>query len=133
MRYQQTIKPRRGLTITEVLIASLLLVTATVPILKALTSVQATSTKIDYQSKSLMLARAKIEDIRAKSIYGYSTSYSATALSLSGSYLCNVSDTPVSSNLRRITVDAGYDENGNNQFESSEIRVTLDTLIARRW
>ena len=133
MRYQQTIKPRTGLTITEVLIASLLLVTATVPILKALTSVQATSTKIDYQSKSLMLARAKIEDIRAKSIYGYSTSYSATALSLSGSYLCNVSDTPVSSNLRRITVDAGYDENGNNQFESSEIRVTLDTFIARRW
>jgi Tfp pilus assembly protein PilV len=133
MRYQQKTKRRTGLTITETLIASLLLVTATVPILKALTSMQAASTKIDHQSNSLMLARAKIEDIRAKSIYDYSTSYSATALPLSGSYLCNISDTAVSSDLRRITVGSGYDENGNHQLDSSEIRVTLDTLIARRW
>jgi Tfp pilus assembly protein PilV len=133
MRYQQKTKRRTGLTITEALIASLLLVTATVPILKALTSMQAASTRIDHQSNSLMLARAKIEDIRAKSIYDYSASYAATALPLNGSYLCNVSDTAVSANLRRITVNAGYDENGDHQLDSSEIRVTLDTLIARRW
>jgi Tfp pilus assembly protein PilV len=132
MCYLQKIKRRTGLTISEVLIASLLLVTATVPILKALTSVQATTTKINHQSNSLMLARAKIEEIRAKSIYDYGNSYSAAALPLSGSYLCNVSDSEVNSDLRHITVGAGYDENNNHQLESNEIRVTLDTLIARR-
>jgi hypothetical protein len=125
-------KSRRGLTISEVLIASLLLITATVPILKALTSAQAAATGIDHKSNSLMLARAKIEDIRAKAIYNYGASYAASSASLDGLYLCTVSDSEVNANLRQITVAAGYDENGNHQLDSGEIRVTLDTLIARR-
>jgi Tfp pilus assembly protein PilV len=133
MRNQRITKRRNGLTISEVLIASLLLITATVPILKALTGAQMTSTRIDHTSNSLMLARAKIDDIRAKAIYNYGDSYAASSTPLNGSYLCNVSDSEVSSNLRRITVLAGYDDNGNNTLENGEIHVTLDTLIARRW
>ena len=130
---QQKIRRRTGLTISEVLIASLLLITATVPILKALTGAQMASTRIDHTSNSLMLARAKIDDIRAKAIYNYGDSYAASSTPLNGSHLCNVSDSEVSSNLRRITVFAGYDDNGNSILDSGEIQVTLDTLIARRW
>jgi Tfp pilus assembly protein PilV len=133
MRNQRKTKRRNGLTISEVLIASLLLITATVPILKALTSAQMASTRIDHTSSGLMLARAKIDDIRAKAIYNYGVSYAASSAPLSGSYLCNVSDGEVNSNLRSITVFAGYDENSNHQLDSDEIKVTLETLIARRW
>jgi len=132
MRDRRKTKRRTGLTISEVLIASLLLVTATAPILKALTGAQMTSTRIDHQSNCLMLARAHIEDIRAKALYNYSASYAASSAVLDGSYLCNVSDSEVNSNLRQITVAAGYDENGNGTLDSDEIRVTLETLIARR-
>jgi Tfp pilus assembly protein PilV len=124
---------KKGITISEVLIASLLMATATVPILKALTSAQATATSIDHKSQSLMLARAKIEDIRAIAIYNYGRSYSAASQVIDGSYLCNVTDTPVTSNLRHITVSVGFDENDNKTLGSDEIRVTLETLVARRW
>ena len=125
-------KQKHGITISEVLIASLLLVSATVPILKALTSAQIASRDIDRNTNSLMLARAKIENIRAKALYSYSGSYSASGVALNGSYLCNVTDTPVSSILRKITISVGYDENGNSSLSNDEIRITLKTLIAKR-
>jgi Tfp pilus assembly protein PilV len=133
MLYKPKKKTRRGLTLTETLIASLLLAIATVPILKSLTSAQTATATIEHKTNSLMLARAKIEDIRTRAIYAYGSSYAASSLSLSGSYLCNVSDTTVTSNLRQITVSVGYDENGNHSLANNEIRVTLSTLIARRW
>jgi Tfp pilus assembly protein PilV len=126
-------KQRAGITISEVLIASLLLITATVPILKALTGAQAASVRIDRKSQSLMLARAKIEEIRVRTIYDYGNSYSADSTTLGGSYLCNISDSAVSSNLRQIVVSAGFDENANGTLGGDEISVTLQTLIARRW
>lgn len=132
MRNQRKTKRRNGLTISEVLIASLLLITATIPILKALTGAQMASTRIDHTSNSLMLARAKIDDIRAKAIYNYVASYAASSASLNGAYLCSVSDSEVNVNLRHITVFAGYDDNRNGTLDSGEIQVTLETLIARR-
>jgi Tfp pilus assembly protein PilV len=126
------IKLRRGVTISEVLIASALLIMAIVPILKALASAQAATTTVDHKTNSLMLAKAKMEDIRGRAIYSYSSSYSASSLALSGSYLCNVTDSAVNSNLRRITVFAGYDANGDKILSNEEIQITLDTLIARR-
>ena len=121
------------MTINEVLIASLLLMTAVIPILKALTSAQIASTDIEHKTKSLMLARAKVEEVRARTIYAYSTSYSASSAVLSGSYLCNITDSAVNSNLREITVSAGYDEDGNRVLGNDEIQVNLKTLIAKRW
>jgi Tfp pilus assembly protein PilV len=132
MRHKPKIKPRLGITISEVVIASLLLAAATVPVLKALTSAQSVSTSINRKSQSLMLARAKMEDIRAKAIYAYGDSYSASSLVLNGAYLCSVTDTAVSSNLRHITIRAGYDNNADGILNDDEIQVTLDTLIARR-
>jgi hypothetical protein len=103
-----------------------------VPILKALTSAQIASTDIEQKTNSLMLARAQIETIRAQAIYSYSSSYSANSAILGGSYLCNVTDTAVNSNLRNITISVGYDKDGNSTLSDDEIRVTLSTLVAKR-
>jgi Tfp pilus assembly protein PilV len=132
MCHNLKMKARKGITISEVLIASLLLVTATVPVLKALTSAQTATIGLEYKTHSLMLARAKIEDIRARAIYDYGHSYSAASLALDGSYLCTVTDDAVTSDLRQITVSVGYDENGDKVLGTEEIRVTLNTLVARR-
>ncbi|MDO8301621.1 MAG: hypothetical protein Q7T18_00115 [Sedimentisphaerales bacterium] len=132
MRHKYTIKARHGFTISEVVIASLLLLTAVAPILNALTSAQTTSTIVDHKSHSLILAREKMEDIRARAIYAYSASYAASSLAVSGSYLCTVTDSAVTSNLRRIAVSTGYDDNGDHTLSSGETQVTLTTLIAKR-
>lgn len=123
-----------GFTLTEVVVASALLIIAMVPILKALTSAHVTSTIIERRTRSLTLAQAKLDEIRARSIYhwGLPGSFAEQNTSLDGSYLCTVIDTPISPNLRQIAVDVGYDQNGNNVFELTEVEVALATLVARR-
>jgi len=104
-----------------------------VPILRALTTAHHSTVIIEYKTRSLILAQAKLDEIKARSIYSYSSSYTENNTSLDGSYLCNVSDTGSGSDLRTITVSVGFDLNGDNTLASDEIEVTLATCLARRW
>lgn len=122
-----------GLTLTEVAMASALLAIAMVPILKALTSAHLATTKIEHKSRSLILAQAKLDYIRARSIYHYSESFDESDGVLEGSYLCNVQDSTINGNLRKITVSVGFDDNGNSELADSEIEITLASLCANRW
>jgi Tfp pilus assembly protein PilV len=125
-----------GFTLTEVAVASALLVVVMVPILEALTAANLNTAIIEHKSRSLILAQAKLDDIKARSIYNYSSSYAATNLLLdvnSPNYLCNVSDSGSGSDLRTITVSVGFDLNGDGILASNEILVTLSTKLARRW
>jgi Tfp pilus assembly protein PilV len=126
-------KKSAGLTITEVVVASSLLIIAIIPILKGLTGANLSTSLIEYKTRSLALAKAKLNDIKARSIYHYSDSFAETNTSLDGSYLCNVTDASVSSDLRTITVSVGYDLNGNSALSAGEIEVTLATYLAKRW
>ena len=130
---QVTSHAQAGFTLTEVVVASALLIIAIVPILKALTGAHVTSTIIERKTRSLTLAQAKLDEIRARSIYNYSSNFVETSTSLDGPYLCSVLDTTVSSNLRTIEISVGYDLNNNNELEADEAEVTLATLVARRW
>ena len=112
--------------------ASTLLVVAMVPILKALTIAHFTSSIIERRTISLILAQGKLDEINASSVYHYGDSYTETDSSVSGSYLCNVADSAVSTDLRQITVSVGYDSSGDGVLDAGEIEVTLATLIARR-
>jgi len=120
-------------TLTEVVIASALLIVAIIPILKALTTMHVSGAIIERKTRCLMLAQAKLDDIRARSVYDYTGKSAEMHTSLGGSYLCNVQDNPEGSNLRRIEVLVGYDLNGNNALKPGEVEVALATLIARRW
>ncbi|MHC4727887.1 MAG: type IV pilus modification PilV family protein [Planctomycetota bacterium] len=122
-----------GFTITEVVIATSLLIIAIVPILKALTSAQVTSAIIERRTHSLTLAQTKLDEIKARSIYDYSSTYTETSTPLDGSYLCDVKDTSMGAELREIEISVGYDLSGNSTLESNEIEITLTTLIANRW
>jgi len=123
----------KGLTLTEVVVASALLLIAMVPILKALTSAQVSSAIIEQKTRSLMLAQAKLEDIKARSIYSYNSSFAESNTPVDGSYLCTVTDSGAASDLRQITVGVGYDLDGSSTLEAQEVDVTLSTLIAKRW
>jgi len=123
----------KGLTLTEVVVASALLLIAMVPILKALTSAQVSAAIIEQKTRSLMLAQAKLENIKARSIYSYNSSFVETNTSFEGSYLCTVTDSGSASDLRQITVEVGYDLDGSSTLEAQEVDVTLSTRLARRW
>jgi len=122
-----------GFTLTEVVIASTLLVIAIIPILRALTTAEVSNRIIEHRTQSLILAQAKLDEIKARSVYHYSGSFMETNSSMEGSYLCNVQDSSINANLRQITVSVGEDFNGNSTLDGDEIEITLATLIARRW
>ena len=125
-------KKNSAFTLSEVVMASALLIIATVPILKALTSAHVTSRIIEHRTISLVFAQAKLDEVKARSIRNFTDSFSENNLVVGSSYLCNVTDSSVNSNLKKITVSVGYDLNSNNTLESSEIDITLATLLARR-
>ena len=119
-------------TAAGVVAASALLIIVIVPILKALTAAHLSTAIIERKTRSLVLAQAKLDEIKARSIYSYSSSYTEDNTSLDGSYLCSVSDTGSGSDLRTVTISVGFDLNGDSTLASDEIEVTLATLLARR-
>jgi Tfp pilus assembly protein PilV len=126
-------KRSAGLTLTEVVIASAILIIGIVPVLKGLASANLGTKIIEQKSRSLILAQAKLDEIKARSVYHYSQSYSQSNVLIEGSYLCNITDTTVSSNLKKIIVQAGFDYNNNDVLDSDEIDISLATYIAKRW
>ena len=126
-------KHSAGLTLTEVVIASAILIIGIVPVLKGLTSANLGTMIIEQKSRSLILAQAKLDEIKARSVYHYSQSYSQSNMLIEGSYLCNITDTTVSSNLKKIIVQVGFDYNNNDVLDSDEIDISLATYIAKRW
>jgi hypothetical protein len=129
-------KSKKSFTIVEVVVASLLLTVAMVPILRALTASHILDRKIEYRTRSLVLAQAKLEEIRAESIYNYDIDYSEESAMIEGEYLVSVIDAdlvPPDNDLREFSVFVGYDRNQNDILEDDEIEVSLKSLIARRW
>ena len=133
LKLSKTVRRHKGLSIIEVALASSLLIVAMVPILRSLTKANMFSSEIEYKTQSLVLAQGKLDEIKARAVYHYSTSYVATNTSLGNSYLCNITDTGSGSNLRTVSVSAGFDKNGDSSLSSNEIEVTLTTYIANRW
>jgi len=124
-----------GFTLTEAIVASGLLIIAIVPVLKALTVAHLNTAIIERRTRSLDLSRTKLDEIRALSIYNYSTNFSETDTG-SAPYLCEVFDpdySAVPADLRKIIVSAGYDVDGNMVLSAEETFVRLETLITRRW
>ena len=119
------------MTLTEVVVASTLLVIAVVPILRALTVAQVTGRIIDNKTQSLILAQGKLETIRARSIHHYEDAFAEDSTQLTGSYLCNVTDDQ-DPDLRLVTVSVGYDADADGDLSQAEEHVTLATYIARR-
>ena len=127
-------KPRRkAFSLVEVVVASGLLAIAMVPILRGLTSAHFAAAIIERKTKSLTLAKAEIDEIRARMIYNYNSSYNKNNVSLDGSYLCRVSLNAVTSEMKNVSVDVGFDTNGNGILVNSEVLVSLNTLVAKRW
>ena len=130
---QFTSYAQAGFTLTEVVVASALLIIAIVPILKALTSAHVTSTIIERKTRSLTLAQAKLDEIRARSIYNFDQDFRENDTPLGGSYLCDVDESSGGGDSKEITVSVGYDQDGDSNLDSDEIEVALVTLVARRW
>ena len=121
-----------GVTLTEAVVASTLLVISIIPLLQALTATHGMDRAIERKSWSLLLAQQELERIRARSVYHYDESFRASSHVLQDEYLCTVTDDEHST-LRTVTVAVGLDRNGDGILSAEETEVRLGTLLARRW
>jgi Tfp pilus assembly protein PilV len=134
-RKLSTVKRFAGLTLIEVVAASVLLAVVMIPILKCLTLSHITSIQIEHKTRSLILAQAKLDQIKVRSIYDYTNggdSFTESNGFLGDSYLCNVTDNS-GDPLKTIVVKVGFDSNSDGTLSNDEVDSSLATLIARRW
>ena len=120
-----------GVTLTEAVVGSALLVIAIVPLLRALTIAQSTSATIERKTQCLILAQARLDQLRAKSIHHYESSFREDSTALADSYLCTTTDDG-DPTLRLVTVSVGYDANSNGRLAEAEVDVRLATYLAKR-
>ena len=126
-------KNRNAFTLTEVIVASALLVAAIVPILKGLANAHVVSVIIERKTKSLTLAQGKLNEVKARSIYSYASSFDVSDAQLETNYLCDITDTSLGANLRKVKVEVGYDADSDSNLDSDEVDITLATQLAKRW
>jgi hypothetical protein len=112
-------------------IAAALLLIGIVPILRALTLSQASSRIIEHKSRSLTLAQARLDGIRAQCIDAFDDNYTQGSRRVIGSYYDTVDDDR-GDPLKTISVSVGYDDDENQGLGSDEVLITLTTAIARR-
>jgi len=123
---------RSGVTLTEVVVASTLLLICIIPLLRVLTVTHGMDRVIERRSWSLLLAQQELERIRARSIYHYDESFRAISRELQGGFLCTVADDGHPT-LRIVRVAVGLDRNGDGSLATEEVEVNLTTSLARRW
>jgi len=126
---QQSGRFRPGMTFTEVLVATLILSLAMVPILRAMGSVHLFSAKMEKNSRCLILAQNQMEEIKARTASDYASCRSVSNKDLGEGYLCSISADGDSS-FRIVSVSVGYDENQNGLLDTEEILLTLRTGMA---
>ncbi len=123
---------RSGVTLTEVVVASALLVISIAPLLKALTLAQVEDRAIERKSWSLMLAQRELEWLRARCIRHYDACYRVSSKAIRDGYLCTVTDDE-DPNLKTVAVSVGLDQNADGVLSTKEVEITLSTRLARRW
>ncbi len=123
---------RTGVTLTEAVIASTLLLISIIPLLKALATTHGMDRVIERKSWSLLLAQQELERIRGQSIYHYDESFRADSQTLRDGFLCTVADDGHPT-LRTVAVAVGFDFNGDGVLATNEIEASLTTCLARRW
>ncbi len=121
---------RAGVTLTEVIVASALLVLSIVPLLRALTLAQAQDRAIERKSWSLMLAQRELEWIRARCLRHYDACYRVDSRAIREGYLLTVADDE-HPRLRTVTVSVGLDQNGDDVLSTGEVEVRLSTCLAK--
>jgi len=125
-------KFKKGYTLTEVLVASALLILVSVPMFKALTANYVFSNSIQYKTKSVIYAKSRLDRARAIAAGNYNTALVESNTSLGEGYFCSVTDTGFAGNIRTVSVSAGYDNDEDGTLDTGEVQITLNTLIARR-
>jgi hypothetical protein len=118
-----------GLTLLEVVLASVLLVAAAVPILNAATRAVTLAQDIDWRTRATFLAQREMENVLAVAAENYSQDFTRNSADLGDGYRVTVQQSLLPVIRKTILVKVGRDKNGNAILDDNEVLVTLGTVV----
>lgn len=130
-----------GFTILEILVSIAILSITIIPLVGLFSTAVVIHAQREQQTRTAFLAQLRLEEVKQKATYDFSTDYSIPETSggdpggfsaPDDKYKYTIIDDN-DTDLREITIQVWYDENDDNTVDPDEQNVTLDTLVARRW
>ena len=121
----------RGMSLMEVVLASVLLATAAVPILRAVTHATDLAREIELRTTCAMLAQKELEGALAAADADFAADLAQDSKDLGGGYRATITQS-VSGLTKTVAVQVGWDANGNGALGADEVLVALATVVANR-
>lgn len=118
-----------GLTLLEVVLASVLLVAAAVPILNAATRAVTLAQEAEWRTRATFRAQAEMENVLAVAAVNYSQDFTKNSADLGDGYRVTVQQSLLTVLKKKISVRVGRDKNGNAILDDNEVLVTLGTVV----
>ncbi|MFH1836900.1 MAG: prepilin-type N-terminal cleavage/methylation domain-containing protein [Candidatus Omnitrophota bacterium] len=133
------IRTNKGFTLIEILATVAIIGIGIVPVMNILPEGMKSIRKVEYLTRSVMLAQQKMDEVRSLVLgtnagYGYDKAggYDDTGTFTSFTdYAYEVEDDQ-GADIRELSVTVWFDENGNSTLDAGEDSVKLDTKIAKR-
>jgi len=118
-------RARDAMTLTEVLLALVLLAVALVPAFRVLTRGMVLARDIELRSRAVFLAQREIERVLSEAAGNFNQDFSLTSEDVGDGFLATVQDGAENSLSKSISVQVGWDADGDNGLDAAEVLVTL--------
>ena len=129
------IKNRKGFTLIEIMLASVILVISIIPVTMMLPRIYKDNESIALANRAVFLGQMKMEEVKTKALTFYNSNNSVASATAFASpdnmYKFTVSDV-YDTNIKTLIVTVWYDKNNNNAHDGSEEWVQYKTKIANR-
>ncbi|MFC1762524.1 prepilin-type N-terminal cleavage/methylation domain-containing protein [Planctomycetota bacterium] len=123
-------KRNNGFTLIEVLAATVILSGTILGFIRIMGDNLSVSRQTELRLTSTLLAEGEVERIKAALFDDFATDVSAWSTDLGNDYRASRTVTSVSTYLKRIAVEVGYDTDGDSSLDSGEVLLTLTTQYA---
>jgi Tfp pilus assembly protein PilV len=119
------------MSLLEVVLASVLLATAAVPIINAVTRVTQMTREIELRTTCTLLAQKELEIALAAADADFASNLGQDSKDLGAGYRATIQES-VAGLTKTIAVQVGWDASGNGVLEADEVLTTLATMVADR-
>ena len=119
---------RRGMSLVEVLMASVLLLVAAVPITRAILEGATLSREVELRTRATLLAQRLMEAAMASAADNFGADSGSTEQDL-GNRFVGKKVSVVTGLTKTITVQVGWDRDANGQLAAGEVLATFGAVV----
>ena len=121
---------QQGFTLVEVLVAVVILTGTILGLIQTMATNLTTSRDLERLATCTLLAEEEMERLKGLLFHDYDTDITALSEDLGQGYWVTRTVGVLTTDQKQIGLEVGYDTNGNDDLDASEVQVTLNTAYA---